>query len=235
MGTSARKDGVKMMTSATRLLGLVLIGLLATACTGTKTSDSWSDQSYKGQIKNVYIIGIAKSELNRMLFEDTFKKRLTGEGVKAVSSYTDLLSSNEEVEREDIKKRLLANNCDSVLLTRVVSQRTKSSMSGGRGSYTYTPGPGYPRGLSTQRLPSGTPEGHYGNWYQYYNTGRMNYVPPSTASSVILTVESVLYDLKTEELIWSAQLETRLEGNFENMVQLFVNEVARDLKGKGLI
>jgi hypothetical protein len=224
-----------MMTVATRLLGLVLIGLLAAACTGTKTSESWSDQSFTGKIKNVYIIGIAKSELNRMLFEDTFKKRLTGEGVKVISSYTDLLSTNEKVEREDIKQRLITNNCDSVLLTRVISQRRKSGMSGGRGSYTYTPGPGYPRGLSAQRLPSGTPEGQYGTWYKYYNNGSMNYVAPSSASSVILTVESVLYDLKTEELIWSAQLETHLEGNFENMVQLFVNEVAKDLKGKGLI
>jgi hypothetical protein len=63
----------------------------------------------------------------------------------------------------------------------------------------------------------------------------MNYVEPSKKDLVILTVESVLYDLQTEELIWSAQLETILQGNFENMVQTFVDEVTRDLKTKGLI
>jgi len=228
------KERMEFMTkSMKRMLGLVLLGLLVTACTGTKTSESWSDQSFTRQIKNVYIIGIAKSELNRMLFEDTFKNRLTGEGVKAVSSYTDLLATNEKIEREDIKQRLLANNCDSVLLTRVVSQRTKSSMSGGRGSYTYTPGPGYASSLTFHKIPKDTSQ--YRSWGAYYAYGSVNYVPPSTVSSVILTVESVLYDLKTEELIWSAQLETHREENIEKMMQLFVDEVAKDLKGKGLI
>ena len=65
--------------------------------------------------------------------------------------------------------------------------------------------------------------------------GKMNYVPPSNVSAVILTVESVLYDLQTEELIWAARFETRFEGNMEGMVRKFVDEVVRDLRGQGLI
>lgn len=60
-------------------------------------------------------------------------------------------------------------------------------------------------------------------------------MPPASADIVTLTLESVLYDLQTEDLIWSAQLEMYLEKNFENMMRVFVDEVARDLKGKGLI
>ena len=225
------------MTISARLLVFLFIGLLATACAGTKTSESWSDQNYKGQIKKVYIIGIAKDDFNRMLFENTFESRLTSEGIKAIASFKDNLPTNQELDREDIKQRLLANNCDSVLLTRLVSQRKVSSIGPRRGSYTYSPRPysGDP-GATFHRLPD-EPVGHanYGNWYQYYNYGRLNYVAPSSLDSVILTVESVLYDLKTEEMIWSAQLETRLEGNIENMMRLFVDEVAKDLKGKGLI
>jgi hypothetical protein len=219
------------MNILTRLLGLVLAGLLATACAGTKTSESWSDQNYKGKIKNVYIIGIAKNELNRMTFEDTFESQLISDGVKAISSYKDNLPTNQEVDREDIIKRMRTNNCDSVLLTRLVGQRKVASISGGRGSYNYTPGP-HSGDLTFHKLPK---DSHYNSWNNYYNYGRMNYVPPSTFDSVILTVESVLYDLQTEELIWSAQLETRLEGNMEGMVRKFVDEVTKDLKGKGLI
>jgi len=219
------------MTFSAHLLRLVLAGLLVTACSGTKTTDSWSDQSYKGQIKNVYIIGIAKNELNRMAFEDTFESRLTSEGVKAISSYKDNLPTNQEVDREDIIQRMRNNNCDSVLLTRLVSQRTKATMSGGRGSYTYTPGPSS-GGLVVQKR---TRDSIYNSWGHYYNYGTMNYVASPKADFVILTVESVLYDLQTEELIWSAQLETHLQGNFENMVRTFVEEVAKDLKGKGLL
>ena len=60
-------------------------------------------------------------------------------------------------------------------------------------------------------------------------------MPSTTTDFVILTIESVLYDLKTEEMIWSAQLETVVEGSIEKMVQDFVNTVSKDLKGKGLI
>jgi hypothetical protein len=211
----------------------MLFGLLMAACSGTKTTGSWSDQSYKGQIKNVYIIGIAKKDMNRMIFENTFESRLTSEGIKAIASYTDLLATNQEVDREDIIQRMRNNNCDSVLLTRLVGQKTKGSLSGGRGTYNYTPMPS-PLGPSSQRLPKGQ-FAHYDTWHTYYSYGTVNHLPSSSFDNVILTVESVLYDLQTEELIWSAQLETRLEGNIEHMMRIFVDEVVRDLKKKGFI
>ena len=60
-------------------------------------------------------------------------------------------------------------------------------------------------------------------------------MPATTTNFVVLTIESVLYDLKTEEMIWSAQLETVVEGDIEKMVQDFAETVTEDLKGKGLI
>lgn len=113
------------MTYAARLLLLMLSCVVFTACSGTSVSDSWSDQSYKGQIRNVYIIGIAKNDLNRMIFEDNFEDRLASEGISTVASYQDLLSTDQEIGREDIIRRMRANDCDTVLLTRVISQRKK--------------------------------------------------------------------------------------------------------------
>ena len=63
----------------------------------------------------------------------------------------------------------------------------------------------------------------------------MTYMPPTTTQFVILTVESVLYDLKTEEMIWSAQLETVVEGNIEKMMQDYAKVVTKDLKDNNLI
>jgi hypothetical protein len=192
------------MNISIRLKGLLFIALLTTACSSTTISDSWSRPSYKSQIKNVYIIGIDKSELNRMIFEDTFSSRLSNEGIKAHSSYMDLpdLLKKQETSRQAIIQKMKANECDSVLLTRQVGKRTDRSM------------PSY-----------------YGNWGTYYSYS--TYQTP--ASITILTVESVLYDLKTEELIWSARMETNLEENTEEMIQTFADEVIKDLKKKGLI
>ena len=44
-----------------------------------------------------------------------------------------------------------------------------------------------------------------------------------------------MYDLITEELIWSAQLETAMEGSIDAMMQSYVEQVAKDLKKKSLI
>jgi hypothetical protein len=223
----------KPMNFLTRLLGLLLTGLMVTACSGgTKMDSSWSSDSHKSPIKKVYIIGVAKSELNRMIFEDTFENRLTNKGVEAFSSYKDLLPINQVVDREDIIQRMRNNNCDSILLTRLVRKRTKASISGGQGTYTNTPG-SYSSGVTYHKRPR---DSYYSSWGKYYSySSRSIYVPPASLDRVILTVESVLYDLQTEELIWSAQLETALEGNIENMMQKFVGEVIKDLTAKGFI
>jgi len=215
------------MTILTRILGVMLIGLLAVACSSTTMSGSWSDTSYKGQIKNVFIIGIAKNEMNQRMFEDTFGNKLSSQGIKTVSSYKNI-SSTEKVDRETIIQAMTANGCDSVLLTRLTGQRTETVSS-----------PGYASGYSSGYGGRGNyGRGNYGRggWGNYYNRSYdVVYSPPTTTEFVILTVESILYDLKTEEMIWSAQFETVWEGNIEKMMQDFTENVTKDLKEKGLI
>jgi hypothetical protein len=219
-----------MMSALKYLLTVSLAGLLVTACAGTKVNDSWSSQDYKGKIKNVYIIGIAKNELNRMIFENTFIRRLSVEGVKATPSFPDL-PKDREADRETIIRNMKLNGADSVLLTRVTDQRTTASFtSGGRG-YSYAPGPALTGGSQTyERRPSAD------SWNNYYSRGYSVVLQaPTTTNLVVMTVESVLYDLRTEELIWSARMETDLESNLEDMIKKFVTQAVKELKGKGFI
>ncbi len=127
-------------------------------------------------------------------------------------------------------KRCGPINADSVLLTRVIDQRTKATFtSGGRG-YQYVPGPSFREAQVYERLP------YYNNWSSYYSSGyQVVTQAPTVTKLVVLNVESVLYDLKTEELIWSARMETDLETNLEDMMKKFVDEAVKDLKAKGFI
>jgi hypothetical protein len=191
-------------------------------------SGSWSDPSYQGQIKNVYVIGVAKQEINRRIFEDTFVRQLGPAGVRGISSYKDL-PSDEEMDHEMIKQRMIANDADSVLVTKLINQRTETVTSPGYAS-GYSSNYGGGRGYYGARN-----RGGYGGWGNYSRSYNVTYMPPTSTQFVILTVESVLYDLKTEEMIWSAQLETVVEGNIEKMMQDYVDTVTKDLKDKGLI
>ena len=221
------------MIALKKLLVISLAGIFATACSGTKVSDSWSSQDYKGKIRNVYIIGIAKNDLNRMMFENNFIRRLTEEGVKSTPSYPDL-PRGMEAERDSIIRMMRANNSDSVLLTRVTGQETKATFtSGSRGAtqYSFAPG-GYSGAQANERL--GLP--YYVNWHSYYSAGyRAVPAQQSVTKLVVLYVESVLYDLQTEELIWSARMETDLQSDLEGMMKKFVDQAVKELKMKGFI
>ena len=220
------------MESYLRLLVLTLVGLVMVACSSTYMSGSWSDPSYQGQIKNVYVIGVAKQEINRRIFEDTFVRQLGPAGVRGISSYKDL-PSDKEMDHEIIKQRMIANDTDSDLITKLINQRTETVTSPGYASgysSNYGGGRGYGGGGGSYGGRRG-----YGGWGNYSRSYNVTYMPPTSTQFVILTVESVLYDLKTEEMIWSAQLETVVEGNIEKMMQDYVDTVTKDLKDKGLI
>lgn len=211
------------------MIGFFSMVFLLTACSGTKTEFSWSNENFKGKIENIYIIGIAKNDFNRMYFENTFYQKLKNEGVKSIPSSTSL-PKDQATSKDVIVQKMTENNCDSVLLTRVTNQRTVATFTSGRSSYRYVPGPTY-SGVRLYERPA-----YYNAWDNYYYAAYQVVVkPPTTTNIVKLTVESVLYDLKTEELIWSALMETDLEANVEDMIRKFVDEAVKDLKQVGLI
>jgi len=206
-----------------RLVGLALFGLLATACSSTTVKNSWVKPGYSDKIENVYLIGIAKEEDYRRIFEETFKRRLSGQGVRAVTSHNDL-PKDQENSRENIIKAMSANSCDSVLLTKLVRKRTEAGTKGqGINVVKTTPVPLYY-------------DPWYNSWGSYYNQGySVVNIQPTTPGTTTLIIESVLYDLKTGERIWAAQLETVEEIDPIKMIRDYVEAVTRNLEGKGLI
>jgi len=210
------------MIKSTRNLGLILFCLLAVACSSTVMDGSWSNPDYRGQIKNVYILGVAKDELHQRIFEDTFGRNLSSQGIKTVSSYHSL-PRDQETNKEVIHKAMVANGCDSILMTKLTGKKTETVTDPGYVVGGYAPGFGG-RGF------------YGGGWGDYYGRGYdVAYMPATTTDFVVLTIESVLYDLKTDEMIWSAQLETVVEEDLDSMVQDFAEIVTKDLKEKGLI
>lgn len=214
------------MHTLTRFMGLTLILLLIASCSSTTMSGSWADPAFTKKVKSLYIVGIAKDETRRRIFEDTFGRQLASRGIKTFSSYKDL-PNNQEANRDVILQKMTAQGCDSILLTKLIGTRKETVTTPGRVS-GYSSGPYY-----GGRRGGG---GYYNNWNSYYSRRTdIVYEPPTSTEFVIATVESVMYDLQTEEMIWSGQLETVIEGNFEKMVQDFVNIVSKDLAEKGVI
>lgn len=211
-----------------RYSALIFIGLTIAACSRTDMTSSWTIADFKGPIEKIYIVGIAKDEMNRRIFEDAFSNQFFSEGVSSEASYRDLAFS-KDLKKEAIAKDMVERGCDAVVLTRLIGQRTETVTTPVYDP-VYLPGPYY-GGYGRYNRPR-----HYGSWGGYYGHPlAFSYVPTKTTERVILTVESVMYDLKTEQLIWSAQYETAVEGSIDDMIDKYVKAVVKDLKGKKII
>ena len=106
----------------------------------------------------------------------------------------------------------------------MINKRTETVVTPGRVT-GYTTGPAYYY-----------PSPYYRSYNTYY-TRRYEtiYEPPTVSNYQIATVESNLYDTSTGELIWSAQLETTVEGSLLKMIDDFIDVVIQDMKKKALL
>ncbi len=203
--------------------------LLCIGCSSTTLSGSWKSPEYTGKVKKVYIVGVSKQETRRRMFEDQFTQQLGKYGVVGISSYHDFPTA-QNADIGAVTGNVKANGADSVLLTRVLSKRTEEVVNPGRIS-TYNVSPSYyGRGESYR------PQPYYRNYNSYYDRRyEMTYEPATITQFVVVTLESNLYDTASGELIWSAQLETLVEGTIDSLVKDYIKTVTTDLHDQGLI
>jgi len=208
------------------------IGIMASlcACSSTTLSGSWKSPDYRGQIRKPYIIGVAKNEMTRRLFEDQFAQELQGYGINAMSSYKDL-SDLQNADKGVIAARVKKNGADSVLITRMTGKRTEETVTPGRISgYETGPRYGYPRPTPYAPAP------YYRSMGSYYDRRyEMTYEPATVTQFQVATIEANLYEAGSGNLIWSAELETVIEGSTQKLVTDFIKTVTKDLRQQGVL
>jgi len=195
------------------LLFLILLtNTLLSSCSTNRLLSSWNDESFEqSSIATVLVIGVTKNdETKRRIYEDTFVDSLNSVQTKAIASYTLKKQSIEPTEkalREIIKK----TNAKTILITHLVSDTEKDF---------YIP----------SSLIIGT--NSYDRLYSYFP-----FVHSSVASSgsyvstnkVIL--ETSLYDIETEKLIWTARTESidpvMTRKYYQQLIDLFLKDLSK--------
>lgn len=210
------------MKKTTRVLAILLITLLVAGCSGTTLTGSWRSPDHLRPVDTLYIVGISRHETHRRIFEDEFGQQLQRYGANTISSYKDL-QDVQDIDQNVIMEKARARGADALLMTRMLSKRTEQVVTPGRVSgYHY--GPGY------------YPAPYYRNYRDYYDRRFETIYEPATISRFqVITLESNLYEAATGELIWSAQLETVMEGTMEKMIQDFIEVVIKDLLKQAVI
>jgi hypothetical protein len=204
------------------ILGIIVLAVLSSVrCTPTtKLVNSWTAPDVnKASVKKVLVLGIARDLPIRRAYEDEFVKTLQGLKYEAVASYNWIPDMPKELDKDMLRQKMKENGVTHVIATRVVDEKTVTSYI--PPSYS-TAGPYYP--------------GWYGSYYSYWSVGYSGvYSPGYTTVSQVVSLETNLYDVSTEKLLWTGITDTWVgDDRFEN-VDPVIRKVVYDLRTKKVI
>ncbi len=205
------------------LVGLPAL-LLVSCVTSTSLVNVWEDPAYKGgPFKKIIVFGLAADGGMSRAFEDIFAAELTQHGVEGIPGHT-VVPEGEQADREAIEKAARAAGADGFLLARLVKTAKESQNAPG-----YTPA--VPPDLST--MPGGI--GYYNNnFYGYYGAAYI-YSPPASYQYEVVTVETNLWDVRTEKLVWSGTTQTFAPGSVSREAPGFAKLIVNTLAARDLV
>jgi hypothetical protein len=194
---------------------------LFSCAANTKISQSWVEPDNKKSYNDLLIIGIGESQQNRRAYESYFVEELRANNTEAEASYK-LIKSSEKIERDTVQKAIEGLEIDGVIITHMVAVDEET---------VYRPGAGY-GGYGGYAGYGGYGRGMYG-YYPHVNS----YVtsPGYYTTHETYTLETTLYDIETEELVWTARSRTFSPESVDEVIVDLTRLLIKDLKEKNLI
>lgn len=187
--------------------------LLASGCASTKLVSKWREPSVTQlSYSKILAVVMTQEDLTRRSGEDTLVRIL---GPKATASYT-LFPTGKAPEQEAAKALLLEKGFDGVVVLRPVDSRTEVHYVPGTVSYMPTYG------------------SLWGPGYWGYGWGAV-YEPGYVTQNTIVRVETLLFDLKKDKLIWASQTDTTNPTGLEKTIADIAKATAFAVKKEGLL
>jgi hypothetical protein len=189
---------------------MLIVLFLLSACATTTTTNVWRDPAYQGPVKKVLVMGISQKKGIQRFFEDEFFRQLKQRGTDAVSGYS-VLPYDEKMDKDFIAAKAREIGADVVLVTRPIGRKTER---------TYVPGQAY-------AVP-----GSYYRWGSYYGHA---YSSGYVVEDEYVYLETNLFDVATEKLIWSAESETVILASDHELITEFISTLIAKLASDKLI
>jgi hypothetical protein len=189
----------------------VAVGLVSAAPTFTsvwKSSDAGS-VSFAG--KKVAALVIAQDDSLRVSGEESLVRELTARGLQSVATYR--IAPKEELQNAVRAKVWFEKaNVEGVVAMRPVSKDKRT---------TYNPG----TWVSSS----------YNTLWGYYGYGwNTMYIPGSVDRDTVVVVETTIYSVPRNQLLWAAVSETKNPKTLQRFVEDLVKESVKELHKQGL-
>ncbi len=197
------------------VLFIAVLAFTLVACTGSSSQmipTHWEEKHAGQPIKNALIIAIIDNREIRTVFERHFKDWLNAKGVEAIVS-ADVLAVEMgiQLEKADLAELVDKYENDAILITHLVGFEEREVFSRDRPQYFY-------------------------NYFGFYNYG-LAYVtwPTIYGEKVKFSLETGLYDVTTESLIWAGETQLKNPETTGKAIGQVVELVMKELEKNGLL
>lgn len=198
-----------MITAVATTLLAVAVLSAAPEFTSVWRSPDATQVSFAG--KKVAALVITQDDSLRVAGEESLVRELTARGLQAVATYR--IAPKEELQAADRAKVWFEKaNIEGVVALRPVSNEKRT---------TYNPGLWVGSSYSTLW-------GYYG-----YGWGSV-YIPGSVDRETVVTVETLIFSVPRNQLMWAAVSETRDPKTLQRFVEDLVKASVKELHEQGL-
>jgi hypothetical protein len=188
----------------------ILIGLMFLAgCTSARVVNSWRDPTFAGPIefKKTLVLVIRPDSSVRRSAEDELVRQIGPN--RSVAAY-QVLTEEERTHAEKLKAKLQSIGADGVVTMAVVGARTET---------TWVPGSGGPQ-----------------QFYSYYDHAAVQAADPGyLRTDRIVSVETKIYSVADDKLIWSGLSDTFDPSEVKKAVADIAKAVGGELRKQKLI
>lgn len=207
-----------MSPQFTRARTALMMLALAGCAGGTKLVNSWKEpgaaplELKPGDL--VIAMVMSKEETTRRTGEDLLGEELRQRGLRPIPSFT-LIPMDQVDDKEKAAAAIQDSGAVALVAMRPIAVNKQQ---------TFVP-------------PSYTgPGGPYGGWGPYYGYGwGAAYSPGYVVTDTIVRIETLVFDLKQNKLVWAGQSETTNPDRLDQFMRELVKVVGDDMRKKGVI
>lgn len=192
----------------------LLLAAFVLGCGTTQIQSSWKDPS-AGEIhfRKVAVFALSKDPATRRIAEDALVQGSPSGAV--VASYT-FVSDAELGDVDAVKRKVQEAGFDGAVVMRPVGTQTERTVVPG------TPLPHF-----------GAP---YGSLWGYYGYGYPGaYTPDAVRIDRYVEVETLVYSVPDQKLLWGARSETMNPSSVDELVDDVAKAAREDLRQQGLL
>ena len=208
-------------TNIVSTLAISAFILVAGCSSANKTviTGAWDNPDHAvGNFSKIFVLGISENQSSRAVVEQTVVDELATAGFTAVTAVQNFTPQELQTMRDDqdlAHKRLTEMGVDAVMVMSVLDIKEETYYV--PGTTSYHPTMAYPYY-----------GGYYGYWGRTYTTVHS---PGYYEETVSIFLEINVYDLDSDELVWSAQSKTQdpssVQALSDNFARVLVDELVK--------